>query len=1083
MYDKQKLLEILLHADFRTLDDHGKPFPPSACVYTSISKNMKEFGSSIEPKHVYTIVNQNRNGYKDEILKAFEIQNNEEQKQDNSNYSMNTTSSTNHENSKEAESKNFHIILSPEQWAIIKPLRKLYGRRFKYTMQSGWTDIIAEKLWTQQKLSCVISFKKHDVSCSSSARNFISIIGHCKECDALLYGTIQNEPPNNVDVKIHISIKHIRQEEHSNRKTRHLKGKRREMIADAIIGQCKDAITYRREEAKRLKEFGDPNPPILPSSTILRKAKEQRLLQQHNLVFANPALNLLNSAKYGKYVGTIHNISLMEFSVIYWSPEQELLYKMKHKRSPEGFMTIDASGGFVKKSSPQEPPIFLYQCMFVDDNNISIPVFQMISADHKAMHIAYFLRKIISRGMAIPHTVVSDFGWAILIAIAEVFAKCSDLRDYLQRCYGILMGTVHTLPFCYIRLDVSHIIAMVARWPCLKGKDKILVRRYIMRCVGQAYQMSSFKHLEYTLESILTLTLSEYVGSDENGEPLPSEIRRCQLDEIIKGTSLPSEVDVEIDVADEQADNANDVDDHLNSSDSDWSSWSTTLLHTATQLATESKNGCTINACYNPEFAKLFKTRLIPYVPLWTGVMRGHFQRGQVIATSSSVESNFTDLKQRAFKGQLPMRVDKFVQKHLDYLDGCIKLTSSEKDTVKAPENVADISSEIETSSSTASEEIREESQEKSDTQISGDKTLPHSAHNYNYSTGATEPLKEQPMNSDQTIWNSYENWRGLVKPEPEESATSSRKRKKPSYLDECAEWDYLKTARYQNIPLMRNGSKCAAVKINNSEFTVQQTCAFDAIFHVIAVGIATIKNYKEVANSYKNATMKLAAAVLHDGKIHAKHYIERAFILVNLPLFNDAITTYTRSIKKLNANCNAADLLSKLFNNMPSCTKTTSCICGNEKVQQITEVNVNVDILLCKGLQYVQEAIDDASSIGTTCRKCKSNVAIKVEYGSHIFIDTTIFTDDTYIATKHALKHQLGNIATSIQLQSNTYTLTGIVNYTKSVSNRLDDGHYTAYARTGIYWYLYDDLKKKRQTATTQTAITPHILFYVRNT
>jgi len=54
----------------------------------------------------------------------------------------------------------------------------------------------------------------------------------------------------------------------------------------------------------------------------------------------------------------------MEFSVIYWSPEQELLYKMKHKRSPEGFMTIDASGGFVNKSSPQEPPIFLYQCMF-----------------------------------------------------------------------------------------------------------------------------------------------------------------------------------------------------------------------------------------------------------------------------------------------------------------------------------------------------------------------------------------------------------------------------------------------------------------------------------------------------------------------------------------------------------------------------------------------------------------------------------------------------------------------------------------------------------------------------------------------
>lgn len=41
-------------------------------------------------------------------------------------------------------------------------------------------------------------------------------------------------------------------------------------------------------------------------------------------------------------------------------------------------------------------------------------------------------------------------------------------------------------------------------------------------------------------------------------------------------------------------------------------------------------------------------------------MMREYFQRGEIIATSSSVESNFADLKQRAFKSQLPMRPDKF---------------------------------------------------------------------------------------------------------------------------------------------------------------------------------------------------------------------------------------------------------------------------------------------------------------------------------------------------------------------------------------------------------------------------------------
>lgn len=57
------------------------------------------------------------------------------------------------------------------------------------------------------------------------------------------------------------------------------------------------------------------------------------------------------------------------------------------------------------------------------DNDGSIPVFQMVSADHKSMHIAYFLRKIIAKGNEAPRMVVCDFGWAILIAVAEIFAN------------------------------------------------------------------------------------------------------------------------------------------------------------------------------------------------------------------------------------------------------------------------------------------------------------------------------------------------------------------------------------------------------------------------------------------------------------------------------------------------------------------------------------------------------------------------------------------------------------------------------------------------------------------------------------
>jgi len=39
-----------------------------------------------------------------------------------------------------------------------------------------------------------------------------------------------------------------------------------------------DAITFRREDAKCLKDFGDVEPSIIPNAAVLRKAKKQSLL-------------------------------------------------------------------------------------------------------------------------------------------------------------------------------------------------------------------------------------------------------------------------------------------------------------------------------------------------------------------------------------------------------------------------------------------------------------------------------------------------------------------------------------------------------------------------------------------------------------------------------------------------------------------------------------------------------------------------------------------------------------------------------------------------------------------------------------
>lgn len=131
---------------------------------------MAKYNSNISPKHIYVIINQNRGGCKDKMLKAFDINIHEAEVSRNASFnSVETIKNI----SFQTVSNEFDIILSSEQWKNIMPIRKLYGRRWKNVLQSGWTDVIAERIWQQQKFSCTISFKKcsrtRESACASHA--------------------------------------------------------------------------------------------------------------------------------------------------------------------------------------------------------------------------------------------------------------------------------------------------------------------------------------------------------------------------------------------------------------------------------------------------------------------------------------------------------------------------------------------------------------------------------------------------------------------------------------------------------------------------------------------------------------------------------------------------------------------------------------------------------------------------------------------------------------------------------------------------------------------------------------------------
>lgn len=220
--------------------------------------------------------------------------------------------------------------------------------------------------------------------------------------------------------------------------------------------------------------------------------------------------------------------------------------------------------------------------------------------------------------------------------------------------------------------------------------------------------------------------------------------------------------------------------------------------------------------------------------------------------------------------------------------------------------------------------------------------------------------------------WNICENWHVLIGSSTvtvndcseEKPRSNSKPRTNPSYLDNCAEWDYIKNSKLHNLPLFVNSNKCKPIKQGHSLLNIQKTCAFDSIMQVVMSAIAANETYRNETKSFSDPIFRLANSILTDGKLTVKHYDKRACILQDIPIFSDAIATYTRGIRRLNANCNAAHLAEYIFKSAPSCIFQKSCTCQHTHTRQTITCCVNINILWQEGLHHIQRAINDVQEL-----------------------------------------------------------------------------------------------------------------------
>jgi len=335
----------------------------------------------------------------------------------------------------------FDVLLTFDEWKKIEPVETIYGDSRNYLMlQSGWTDLLAEKIWIQYRIPCPWAFK----NIKKTATAIVRIKAQCPECNAKLYCTLIEKVTEGKDVIFKCAIKNANfQYIHSKR--RQLRGRRRVQVANTIIDNKIDAISYVRNESKKIIKFGDAYPPILPSTSVLRKAVNE--VQDKRLgLTGSKVLNNLVNAMHTTHAGFIHKIGLYPFFCYYWTEEQKLSYKI-NCQDDHSFIAIDATGSVCKRikyEHNKSKHIFLYQCMSVTSHR-SMPVFQMLSAEHDTVAITTWLLKILSCNIPRPRMVVCDFSHAILTSVSKVFADKSNLREYMQTCFDIVMPSpVHS---------------------------------------------------------------------------------------------------------------------------------------------------------------------------------------------------------------------------------------------------------------------------------------------------------------------------------------------------------------------------------------------------------------------------------------------------------------------------------------------------------------------------------------------------------------------------------------------------------------------------------------------------------------
>lgn len=337
--------------------------------------------------------------------------------------------------------------------------------------------------------------------------------------------------------------------------------------------------------------------------------------------------------------------------------------------------------------------IFLY-LLSIKGRTKNLPVWQVLSQVNHSDFISAQLNtwKYKTMNHRMPDEAIMDKSNALLLAVVKSFTFCGTTSRYLSQCYDVLFESADP-PTCYIRLDRSHMVNIIKHIKELQTEDR-RKRKLFERTFGYVMLCDDILQVETLIRKIFILLLNKY-ETDDYVRNAKKELKEISDLHITHEVELDENYEDDNRVIELEHLSDSRVIECENLSRSKFFSWINSIKNDVEKknVNYDLNNSSSTDACveladniyYGPHLIKPFH-ELLATVPLWSNVMMKHFKSTNPTPTSSGCEVEFKNIKRLLFNNMRAIRVDSFVQTHMQQLDGQMKLALSEQKKLKLQE-------------------------------------------------------------------------------------------------------------------------------------------------------------------------------------------------------------------------------------------------------------------------------------------------------------------------------------------------------------------------------------------------------------